>query len=77
MKRLLVLLALSSIIVSCGSGNRGELIGVKQKKWFGENCIDKGTLQGYEEYGAKQFWSDVKSIIVDKKDPKSLKGYTQ
>ena len=65
--------------------NRGKLksfkgsLGYKkdQKKWFGENCIDKGTLQGYEEYGANQFWSDVKSIIVDKKDAKSLKGYTQ
>ena len=57
----------------------GEKQGYKkdQKKWFGENCIDKGTLQGYEEYGANQFWSDVKSIIVDKKDAKSLKGYTQ
>ena len=48
----------------------------KQKKWFNKNCIDKGTLQGYEEYGAKNFWADVKSIIVDKKDLKSLKGYT-
>ena len=57
----------------------GENQGYKkdQKKWFGENCIDKGTLQGYEEYGAKQFWTDVKSIIVDKKDAKSLKGYTE
>ena len=48
----------------------------KQKKWFNKHCIDKGTLQGYEEYGAKNFWADVKSIIVDKKDLKSLKGYT-
>ena len=47
------------------------------KKWFGKNCIDKGTLQGYEEYGAKQFWADVKSIIVDKKDVKTLEGYTE
>ena len=57
----------------------GEKQGYKQdqKKWFGKNCIDKGTLQGYEEYGAKQFWADVKSIIVDKKDAKSLKGYAE
>ena len=57
----------------------GEKKGYKQdqKKWFGKNCIDKGTLQGYEEYGAKQFWADVKSIIVDKKEANSLKGYTQ
>lgn len=48
----------------------------KQKKWFNKHCIDKGTLQGYEEYGAKNFWADVKAIIVDKKDLKSLKGYT-
>lgn len=57
----------------------GEKKGYKkdQKKWFGKNCIDKGTLQGYEEYGAKMFWNDVKSIIVDKKDAQSLKGYTK
>ena len=57
----------------------GEKQGYKQdqKKWFGKNCIDKGTLQGYEEYGAKQFWDDVKSVLVNKKDAKSLKGYTE
>ena len=57
----------------------GEEKGYKkeQKKWFGKNCIGKGTLQGYAEYGAKQFWADVKSIIVDKIDAKSLKGYTE
>ena len=57
----------------------GEEKGYKkdQKKWFGKNCIGKGTLQGYAEYGAKQFWADVKSIIVDKADAKSLKGYTE
>ena len=57
----------------------GEEKGYKkdQKKWFGKNCIGKGTLQGYAEYGAKQFWADVKSIIVDKTDAKSLKGYTE
>ena len=46
MKRLLVLLALSSIIVSCGSGNRGELIGVKQKKWFGEKPYGMVLVEG-------------------------------
>jgi len=46
-----------------------------QKKWFGKNCIDKGTLQGYEEDGAKSFWQDVKAIIVDNKEAKKLKGY--
>ena len=57
----------------------GEKKGYKkdQKKWFGKNCIDKGTLQGYDEYGAKMFWNDVKSIIVDKKNAQSLKGYTK
>ena len=57
----------------------GEKQGYKQdqKKWFGKNCINKGTLQGYEEYGAKQFWDDVKSVLVNKKEAKSLKGYTE
>ena len=46
MKRLLVLLALCSIILSCGSGNRGELIGVKQKKWFGEKPYGMVLVEG-------------------------------
>ena len=35
----------------------GEKKGYKkdQKKWFGKNCIDKGTLQDYEEYSVKCF----------------------
>ena len=37
------------MILSCGApSNRGELIGVKQKKWFGENptawCLSEGGL---------------------------------
>ena len=44
MKRLLVLLSISLLIVSCGNKNRGELIGVKQKKWFGENTVYDGDL---------------------------------
>ena len=27
--------------------------------------------------GAKQFWDDVKSVLVKKKDARSLKGYTE
>ena len=46
MKRLLVLLAIGSIILSCGSGNRGELIGVKQKKWFGEKPYGMVLVEG-------------------------------
>ena len=71
-----------NMVYRCFDGSNewnGEKQGYKkdQKKWFGKNCIGKGTLQGYAEYGAKQFWADVKSIIVDKKDAKSLTGYTQ
>jgi len=46
MKRLLVALALSLVIVSCGNKNRGELIGVKQKKWFGEKPYGMVLVEG-------------------------------
>ena len=46
MKRLLVLLALGFVSVSCGSKNRGELLGVKQKKWFGEKPYGMVLVEG-------------------------------
>ena len=46
MRRLLALLTLSLIIVSCGSKNRGELIGVQQKKWFGEKPFGMVLVEG-------------------------------
>ena len=46
MKRLLVLLSLCFLIVSCGSKNRGELIGVKEKKWFGEKPFGMVLVEG-------------------------------
>ena len=45
MKKLLVLLTLSLLVLSCGSKNRGELIGVKQKKWFGEKTLWYGPYR--------------------------------
>jgi sulfatase modifying factor 1 len=46
MKRLLVLLSISLLVVSCGNKNRGELIGVKQKKWFGEKPYGMQIVEG-------------------------------
>lgn len=46
MKKLLVLLTLCSTIVSCGNKNRGELIGVKQKKWFGDKPYGMVLVEG-------------------------------
>ena len=46
MKKLLVLLTLCSIVVSCGNKNRGELIGVKQKKWFGDKPYGMVLVEG-------------------------------
>jgi gliding motility-associated lipoprotein GldK len=46
MKRLLVLLTLCLVAVSCGNKNRGELIGVKQKKWFGEKPFGMVLIEG-------------------------------
>ena len=39
-------LTLSLIVVSCGSKNRGELIGVQQKKWFGEKPFGMVLVEG-------------------------------
>src|SRR6056300_1437595 len=46
MKRHLVLLTLTLIVASCGSKNIGELIGVKQKKWFGEKPYGMTLVEG-------------------------------
>jgi sulfatase modifying factor 1 len=46
MKRILILLSISLIIISCGNKNRGELIGVKQKKWFGEKPYGMTLIEG-------------------------------
>ena len=47
MKRLLFLFTLSILMLSCGApGNRGELIGVKQKKWFGEKPYGMVLVEG-------------------------------
>ncbi len=46
MKRLLVLLSVSLLLISCGNKNRGELIGVKQKKWFGEKPYGMHLIEG-------------------------------
>ena len=54
MKRLLVLLTLSAVIISCGSKNRGELIGVKQKKWFGEKPFGMTLIEGGSYIMGKQ-----------------------
>lgn len=46
MKRYLVLLTIFLIIASCGSKNRGELIGVRQKKWFGDKPYGMTLIEG-------------------------------
>ena len=46
-KRLLFLFTLFILILSCGApSNRGELIGVKQKKWFGEKPYGMVLVEG-------------------------------
>ena len=46
-KRLSFLFTLSILILSCGApSNRGELIGVKQKKWFGEKPYGMVLVEG-------------------------------
>lgn len=49
MKKFIVLIAVLTIITSCGSGDRGELVGVKGKKWhpqkpYGMELIPGGSF---------------------------------
>ena len=46
MKRFLILLLVIPIFLSCGKKNRGELIGVKQKKWFPEKPYGMTLIEG-------------------------------
>ena len=46
MKKLIVFVILTSFLLSCGSKNRGELIGVKQKKWYGEKPFGMTLIEG-------------------------------
>lgn len=46
MKRHLILFTIFLVIASCGSNNRGELIGVRQKKWFGDKPYGMTLIEG-------------------------------
>mgnify|MGYP000400629320 FL=1 len=38
MKNVILKIVLLLVVMSCGSGDKGELVGVKGKKYFSENC---------------------------------------
>ncbi|MEC7173905.1 MAG: SUMF1/EgtB/PvdO family nonheme iron enzyme, partial [Bacteroidota bacterium] len=46
MKRFFILILLATTVYSCGNKNRGELIGVKQKKWFPEKPYGMTLIEG-------------------------------
>ncbi len=46
MKRLLIVTLVVLSVLSCGKKNRGELIGVKQKKWFPEKPYGMTLVEG-------------------------------
>ena len=46
MKKVFLLIITSCVLFSCGNKNRGELIGVKQKKWFGEKPYGMTLIEG-------------------------------
>ena len=46
MKRILVLTAVMSFLLSCGSKDRGELVGVKGKKWHPEKPYGMELIPG-------------------------------
>ena len=68
MKRLLVFLIVSVTVLSCGSKNRGELIGVKQKKWFGEKPFTNYN-QIYKKYKLnifKEWFKERLKLVINK-----------
>ena len=46
MKKFLVLSAALALFTSCGKGDKGELVGVKGKKWFSEKPFGMSLLPG-------------------------------
>jgi gliding motility-associated lipoprotein GldK len=46
MKKLVLLTAVAAILTSCGSGDRGELVGVKGKKWHPEKPYGMELVPG-------------------------------
>ena len=46
MKRFVMLIFILLTVLSCGQKNRGELIGVKQKKWFPEKPYGMTLIEG-------------------------------
>ena len=46
MKKLFLLTAVLAILTSCGSGDRGELVGVKGKKWHPEKPYGMELVPG-------------------------------
>ena len=46
MKKFLVLSAMIALITSCGGGDKGELVGVKGKKWFSEKPFGMSLIPG-------------------------------
>jgi gliding motility-associated lipoprotein GldK len=46
MKKVLVLSAALAFLASCGSGDKGELVGVKGKKWYSEKPFGMALVSG-------------------------------
>ena len=46
MKKFIAFAALSSLLFSCGSGDKGELVGVKGKKWHPEKPYGMSLVPG-------------------------------
>ena len=46
MKKFILLTAVLALLVSCGSGDRGELVGVKGKKWHPEKPYGMTLVPG-------------------------------
>ena len=46
MKKIVLVLIIIFTVISCGKRNKGELIGVKQKKWFPEKPFGMTLIEG-------------------------------
>ena len=46
MKKYILLIAVFTVVISCGSKDKGELVGVKGKKWHPENLMEWHLVPG-------------------------------
>ena len=62
MKKIVLIALVLLTVVSCGKRGRGELVGVKQKKWFPEKPFKNSTL--FRNFGSTHSFDGFLGIVV-------------